>query len=294
MDAAIATLRHQGDRMKIKSIRLTLTEIIIYLYILPFLFNQPYLKFDVRSVVLVYAFLAISFIIVFISDTMNDLSAGFRIIIAMALFIASYAYFLQGELLAEPLQFVILILVSMIGVILFTIFHDITAKVDSAANRLVRSLAPANCCSYEEAEPYISYEINRSRRYGNPLTFLYITLIMPKETQDAIAMEDRAVRDLFRDQYDNQVLRIFYNTIRTTDVLIDADGSYVIMMVNSPRENAEILINRLVDNFEKESAYRVSVGIAEFPKNGIIYQDLIDSAKQHMTDYSEIADEKAD
>lgn len=273
--------------MVMKNIKAPVFFLVCFLLLLTIIQSQPFFLIDTSVMIFLYCYLALLLVVLFVSDDSMTLSNFSKTAIGSIVFTILFVLIFPDSIQSKPLQFLTQLILALVGTFLIVTLRNAIARVETAANRLIYSVAPSNCCSYEEAEPYITYEINRSRRYGNPLTFLSVKLAKPEEKQTDPTINEPVVRKLFKEQFNTEALRIFYSTIRATDVLIDASDHYVIMMVDTPRKNAQVLIDRLVRNFQNELGYTVYAGIAEFPDDGIIYMTLVETANKKMANYTQ-------
>lgn len=258
-----------------------------YLFLISIIQSQLLFPVQILAAVMTYAFVALIFILEFVSFSSRILTLFSQIIICAVGYSLLYQAFIPGGIVGSYLQFAIQLFLVLAGYFIIANLRTGIIQLETATNRLAFSVAPANCYNFDEAEPIISAEINRSRRYGNPLTFLYVIPIPRSITVKKHVRTSFFLRIVLDHNVDSKVLRIFYSTIRGTDYLVELKDEYIIMMVDTLRSSADILVNRLVREFSERINYDVYIGLAEFPHDGIIYEDLVGRARDNMVRYTE-------
>ncbi len=110
------------------------------------------------------------------------------------------------------------------------------------------------------ADPWAQFrrELNRSRRYRHDLTLLWLG---PRDHEEVIGEE---------------LLTTVQALTRDVDCSWIADGRMLVLLPESGRAGAEVLVSRLVDA-EPELLAQLEVRIAAFPEDGLTSGALLDA-----------------
>lgn len=186
------------------------------------------------------------------------------------------------------------------GVILLILGPFLWRKQRSLKNSLqaLNSITEAAGISpYQISLPLLRKEIARVRRYQHPLSLIVIKpREYPVDRQDGkpggLARKENgsggnAVKQLGQIEF---LLcgRILRDSLREFDIISydGANNRFVICLPESAKENAEKAVARLNDIIGKRISSQISHGIAEFPGDGLIIEDLVERAMESVNAYS--------
>ena len=147
--------------------------------------------------------------------------------------------------------------------------------------------------AYRHLLPRLNKEIARSRRFEHPLTVLAIGANSNSSSHVDNALNGMAVLD--GEIYSNNSKRltqidfflcgaVFRDAVREIDITAydGANNQFVIALPETPKPQAIQMANRLKNMVGEQMAHHLSVGIAEFPTDGLIISDLLDVAMRSV------------
>ena len=129
----------------------------------------------------------------------------------------------------------------------------------------------------ESFKTLLDHEINRSRRYGNPLTLLYLALEAdPADPQTLHSAEVFAMN----------VLNL---RLRDTDIPCKKDNEFMVLMPSTDEEGGRIACERLEQllNLDRQTYDRVSFQMSAFIGMATLPGDRSISSKKLMQNASE-------
>lgn len=128
---------------------------------------------------------------------------------------------------------------------------------------------------FHYARRALSNEISRSLRYGKKLSLMLIKINHWDELAEKIGLESR-------EHLLVEVCETMFNTVRNVDTLfinIDKIGA---ILPETNNVGAEVIARRLVENVKKKTKEDLRIGIAGFPDDSIVEDDLINKAEIAM------------
>ena len=129
-------------------------------------------------------------------------------------------------------------------------------------------------------------ELNRAVRFQQTFVLSMLDLDKFKRVNDTFG-------HYFGDYVIKTVAQIIKESVRNIDVVARYGGEeYVIILVDTNKEKAQIVANRIVKNieaflFEQDEIHTrltISAGLAEFPKDSDMAKGLIEKADEAMYD----------
>lgn len=150
--------------------------------------------------------------------------------------------------------------------------------------------------SFQEARPRFGLEIDRARRYEDPITLatvrsgaerIYRRLRLAEGDGDGRGpvSSDGAVPDEVRQLAIALMSPLIRGSVRITD-LVAYDASqddHLILFTETSRDQACRPLTRLRDRVESRFAIDVRTGLAEFPADGYTLEDLVERAREERT-----------
>ena len=155
-----------------------------------------------------------------------------------------------------------------------------------AASDLHLSAVP----TFRKTKKDLANELARVRRYGRPLSILVLRL---ESDQLLLDLKRSLVADTGNGGVEsyNQVMQtiqlvfslvgsILKESLRESDIATYdvPNNQYILMLPESTREQAALTVTRLKKLLFKRTAGHLVTGVAEFPTDGLILEDLISKA----------------
>lgn len=139
-----------------------------------------------------------------------------------------------------------------------------------------------------EGEQTVNNELFRARRYERPVSVIFIKLpsvgrlrrIHSKSTtfQYQLALEQK--------YYKTRIARIVESMVYQVDILVWYGDNLVICLPETVKEQADKLATQISDIINSSVILQVPMGTATFPSDGLIYRDLVATAKSNIKDYN--------
>ncbi len=191
-----------------------------------------------------------------------------------------------------------IVLVFLGGIILIILVSSWRQHRGRAVSRRTINavLEAAAIPAYRQSLPELRKELSRVRRLQRPLTIVVIQL------NGAFSQGHKGLINVGSVNQSNQLDElqlvefvlcgsIFRDALRETDITT-YDGvkkKFVIVLPESTKKDAIQSVKRLKDVISKAIADHLSVGIAEFPEDGLIIEDLINRATDRLNPETTIA-----
>jgi GGDEF domain-containing protein len=167
-------------------------------------------------------------------------------------------------------------------------------RTRAVGRQIINSILEAAAIpAYRQSLPQLRKELSRARRLQSPLAIVVIQL-NSREHKDAT---NEGSVDQSNQLHELQLLEFvlcgstFRDALRETDIAT-YDGvkkQFVISLPESTKKDAIQSVKRLKDVVSKATADHLSVGIAEFPEDGLIIEDLINRATERLNPETAIA-----
>ncbi len=121
----------------------------------------------------------------------------------------------------------------------------------------------------------LSNEISRSLRYGKKMSLMLIKINHWDEMAEKIGLESR--ENLLAD-----ICETMFNTVRNVDTLFINIDKIGVILPETNNVGAEVIARRLVEQIKKKTKEDLRIGIAGFPDDSIVEDDLINKAEIAM------------
>jgi len=167
------------------------------------------------------------------------------------------------------------------------------SHAESIMDALALSAFPNSVHDIDFEANRIKVEITRSRRYHRPLSVMMI---------EARAEEDNLTKETLKGvQHDlmsrftfARIGQIIDDRIRQTDLILrDHKGHFIIMCPETDSENMKLLAGRIIQSVKERTDLHISYGIASFPDDAITFDDLLQTARERMTNTNLVPDTQA-
>ncbi len=136
--------------------------------------------------------------------------------------------------------------------------------------------------SYRRSLPQLRFALSRARRYQHPITLAVMSLGREQLVQ---SMRDLAGgwthANIASHFYFSFIGSLLQDNLRESDIVTydAAADQYVILLTETPAAEAKHAILRLNGLVFKHAAVYLRIGIAEFPLDGLIVEDLVNCAQ---------------
>lgn len=186
-----------------------------------------------------------------------------------------------------------LIIIALLTGILFSIILLWLEMRNRQFNQSTIStfLDAASIPSFRNSVDKINKELSRARRSRSPLSLIVIGhhptepglnhTPQTEATRLALVLNRRKNNDMTDFLLCGTVMR---DALRDIDIMCyaGADYQYIIVLPESSKSNADYALARIKKVVEKNIANHLVAGVAEFPADGLILEDLVGYASNSM------------
>jgi GGDEF domain-containing protein len=172
--------------------------------------------------------------------------------------------------------------------------HQLALQIshaESIMDALALSAFPNRARDIESENQRIKIELTRSRRYHRPLS---VVMIQSESDEELLIREafKNIQQDLMSRFTSARVGQIIDDRIRQTDlVLRDYKGRFIVLCPETDLDNASLLARRIAQAIKERTSLRVLWGTAAFPEEALTFEDLLQKARERLTESTLIAGE---
>lgn len=153
---------------------------------------------------------------------------------------------------------------------------------ESLMDILAQATFPHGAIDLDLSSEKIKNEFARSRRFHRPLSVIVVHAF-PKDEETLREMLKSLQRDVLARLSNARIGQAIGETLRQTDLLIrDRVGRYIVLCPETDRTNIIILSERIAKIVAERTGLHVNCGIASFPDEALIFEDLIDTARNRL------------
>lgn len=189
---------------------------------------------------------------------------------------------------AQSLTVESLILESFVIVISLWLGRKISHNLESfetVVEEIVFEDKENRILSMNDGEEAVNNELFRARKYERPVALIYIKMptinrlrrIHPNTLQYQLSLEHR--------YYKTRIARIVESVVYRVDILVWYGDNLVICLPETSTDQAEQLARQISEIVGASIVLQVPMGIASFPQDGLIYNDLVTKAEQNLKPY---------
>ncbi len=147
-------------------------------------------------------------------------------------------------------------------------------------------------------EQQINHELYRSRRFERPVSIVYCAVPKMPDEQDARIVTDfirwRITRTFKQRYWQVQMAHAIASLTYKSDCLVEYGNDVVVCLPETNADEAEAFARQLTV-FAKEFAHlEPLVGVACFPQDGLVFEDLAQIAKNRVRDWNDTSGESKD
>jgi lipopolysaccharide/colanic/teichoic acid biosynthesis glycosyltransferase len=177
--------------------------------------------------------------------------------------------------------------VMLIGLVLMRRLAQSLTEFEMAVEGFVMDVKNARLIPLNEGEEQVMQELHRARRFERPVAILYCTTDL-KSVNDP----DVNIKTDFIQWHITRTMRQRYSQVKIaqaasaltykSDSIIEYGNDVVICLPETNCQEAEQFARRL-SRFSSE-LYQIDfkIGVAAFPKDGLVFEDLVESAKNQV------------
>ena len=185
----------------------------------------------------------------------------------------------------------------VVGAFLFTtalcffIIWRITRKKNKKFNKINLPAEITKVSTFRKSKPLILKELSRTRRYQHPLSLLVLNLEkeLPDDHKTVSLFSPQATNgDNHKSSISQQTLQlgfmlagtILHDSLRESDIVTYdvSNNQFIVVLPETNKLQAQDAAKRLNRIFLKRSLFRLRIGLAEFPQDGWIIEDLVNIA----------------
>lgn len=132
--------------------------------------------------------------------------------------------------------------------------------------------------SYQDIEPSMRREMRRARRFRRPLSIVRIHLeeISCQASLDGLIRQ--LEKELISDYVGGRIAELLQTETKSSDILADAKGQFVLLLPETDSDDANKLAERLRCRCQETLGMAVGVGAAGFPDDELTLSGLLDHA----------------
>src|SRR5690349_13385236 len=193
----------------------------------------------------------------------------------------------RGELPVIALEFMMLEVAVWFA-------HQLASQIshaESIMDALALSAFPNRARDIDSESQRIKIELTRSRRYHRPLS---VVMIESESDDEKITRESfkNIQHDLMSRFTSARVGQIIDDRVRQTDlVLRDYKGRFIVLCPETDFSNASLLAKRISQAIKERTSLRVLWGVAAFPEEALTFEDLLQKARERLTDSTDMVSE---
>jgi lipopolysaccharide/colanic/teichoic acid biosynthesis glycosyltransferase len=194
----------------------------------------------------------------------------------------------QGEFLPPPSQMLLELTLLIFTVLLGRQLSSTVAKFEQVFESVVVGADETRVLDAAQGEQTISEELFRARRFSRPVTFVVLKTSTTPELQPKPFEGFNHTAVLQRRYLKTRVAQIAESLLYYTDPITYYDQDLVICLPETSREEALALAKQLFDLNMMILNINVKVGIASFPNDGLIFDDLVQAASAHLCEFEAV------
>lgn len=138
-----------------------------------------------------------------------------------------------------------------------------------------------------EGEEKINNELFRARRYERTVSLLVIHANEIKDIQTGL-IERFSLEAAFRQRYlQNKIAQVIDMSVYRSDIVTTYQDDIVVCLPETDCEEAETFAAALYNMLKIRLNLKVEIGLAVFPRDALISQDLIQMALNHLIDFED-------
>jgi lipopolysaccharide/colanic/teichoic acid biosynthesis glycosyltransferase/GGDEF domain-containing protein len=217
--------------------------------------------------------------------TFGQIRKEWTIVPAVLLYI-SMRYF---EILSSlPMTVVSLIIESLILVVTIWIGQKVSSNLENinvVVDEVVLGDIGNRILSTRDGEDAMNTELFRARKFDRPVALLFLEMPSINRLREAYTHNLRYQLSLEHRYIKSRFARITESLLYQVDVMVWHGDNLVICLPETNKEQAEKLALQIANVATLSLNVDFQLGIATFPQDGLIYEDLIKVAQANLKSY---------
>lgn len=153
-----------------------------------------------------------------------------------------------------------------------------TANIEKAIENVLLSPEKSNILSDSDGEEKINNELFRARRFDRPVGFVVLRVEWVKGMQGQFSDRFDLEAAFQRRYLKVRIAQIAGSAIYRSDIIAWNGDNIVICLPETDRDQSTRLAKQIYDLMKLRLGLRMTIGVAAFPDDGLIYRDLLDTA----------------
>jgi len=192
-------------------------------------------------------------------------------------------------ILRVPLLLAIETLLLLATVYISRLVSLALANLEQIIENVVANSSASRILSMAEGEEHINNELFRARRYDRPVSFILLR-ITSLEGMRPKSSERFNLEVTFQRRYlQLRIAHITVTTLYRSDIIAWNTDNLVICLPETNREEAVRQATLIHDLILLYLNVDVPIGVAMFPKDGLIYRDVVDAALLNRLNFAKQA-----
>ena len=228
---------------------------------------------DLDSVVYVIAAMASVTIL-----ALPDLAKRSEYILLPTLVLYGIGKFVLGDP-DKPLPIIITeIVVLILTVSVSRAISLATANIEKAIENVLLRPEKSNVLTEPEGEEKINNELFRARRFDRPVGFVVLRVEWVEGMEERFGDRFNLEAAFQRRYLKVRIAQIAESAIYRSDIIAWNGDNVVICLPETNRDQSLRLANQIHDLLKLRLGLQITIGVAAFPEDGLIYRDLLDTA----------------
>ncbi|GAB4569922.1 MAG: hypothetical protein Kow0077_03260 [Anaerolineae bacterium] len=178
-----------------------------------------------------------------------------------------------------PLPLIITeVVVLLLTVAVSRIISLATANIEKAIENVLLQPEKSNVLPEAEGEEKINNELFRARRFDRPVGFVVLRVEWVEGMQEKFGDRFDLEAAFQRRYLKVRIAQIAESVIYRSDIIAWNGDNLVICLPETNREQSIRLARQIHDLLRMRLGLTITIGVAAFPDDGLIYRDLLDTA----------------
>lgn len=153
-----------------------------------------------------------------------------------------------------------------------------TANIEKAIENILLRPEKSTILSEADGEEKINNELFRARRFDRPVGFVVLRVEWVEGMQERISDRFDLEAAFQRRYLKVRIAQIAESTIYRSDIIAWNGDNIVICLPETNHAQSVRLARQIYDLLRMRLSLDITIGIAAFPEDGLIYRDLLDTA----------------
>lgn len=264
---------------------------------LTFLFNieridildyEPFINLDT----LVYIFTLGVTMLIMAFPNLGRLNFFVSLIGTNAAYIFTALLVQSGWAERDPILIVLEVLSLSITLIIMREVSDAILQFEMTVESFVLDVNGTRLLTKMEGTEEFNHEMYRARRFDRPFALIYVEIPqVTGKTGDADIETDFVkwkISSTFKNRFlQVQLAKIISNLTYQGDLIIEHDDAIVVGLPETSDQEATVFIAQLSKLMRAQFGQISRIGAAIFPTDGLIYEQLVQVAKDNASDYDD-------